>query len=98
MNNLKKIRALRNLTQYELARQTGLSQTRIWLIEKEYRPPSPEIEDRLAACMRVDPKDIFSDSEEDLKARYERLYNEQQELMREEVARKTRAMKDRRGY
>ena len=85
MNNLSEVRLLRGLTQYELGAGVGLSQTRIWRIEQGYEMPSPQIEQELAGLLQVEVADLFSESEDDLKARYEKLEKERDKIMTEEI-------------
>ena len=88
MNNLRKIRILKGLSQYELGAGVGLSQTRIWRIEQGYEIPSSKIKQELADLLQVEIADLFSNSEEELKARYEKLEKERDKVMTKEILKK----------
>lgn len=85
MNNLGKIRRYTNISQYELGTAVGLSQTRIWRVEHEYEMPSPKMKRMMADFLQVEVSDLFSDSEEELSIRYEKIIKKLDKATMEEV-------------
>jgi len=61
MNNLRKIRKQKSLTQYELGKAIGKYQALIWQIEKGYCQPKVRIKLTLAQVLGVGISDIFPD-------------------------------------
>jgi len=61
VNNLKKIRKERNLTQLEVAKGTGLSLTWIAYAEKHEGLLSILAKKRIADFLKIDIKEIFSE-------------------------------------
>lgn len=53
MRVLKVLRVERNLTQYDISRLTGISQSRVSLIENGQRRPSDEDLDKLSVCLGI---------------------------------------------
>ena len=88
MNNLKKIRLLRGLTQYDLGARMELSQTRIWRIERGYEIPPEEIKESLAEIMKVEVEDLFAKSQKELNTRYEFLEQRETQAAPDEVIQK----------
>lgn len=59
MNPLRKARVLRELTQFELARRSGISPALISLIENDYVRPSPEQKSKLASALGLEVNAIW---------------------------------------
>lgn len=59
MNNLKKKRLSLELTQYDVEKLTGISQTKISLFEGGYRIPNPIEKKKLAKVLRADSESLF---------------------------------------
>ncbi len=53
MNKIKKRRLDLELTQFDIEKLSGISQTKISLIENDYREPSPEEKKKLSRILRV---------------------------------------------
>jgi len=58
-NRLRVWRAEKRKTQFELARRTGINQTRISLIENSYVEPSPDDRSALARALKVSEAELF---------------------------------------
>jgi len=52
-------RVTRKVTQWELARRTGISQAQISLFERGYREPSDEIKQKIAGAIDI-PVDVIN--------------------------------------
>jgi transcriptional regulator with XRE-family HTH domain len=60
-NNIRLARTLRRMSQYELARKTGIFQTRISLFENEYATPKPEELKKMSLALGItDPQELWS--------------------------------------
>lgn len=57
--NIKTHRMRRDLTQSELARATGLSQSFLVQLEKGTRFPSPESIERICIVLEIEPFELF---------------------------------------
>jgi len=57
--NLKVARIRKKMSQYELSFETGISQTRMSLMENGFRQPTKEQAGRIAVALGVDMKEIF---------------------------------------
>ncbi len=63
MDELKRLRRLRGLTQQELAERSGVSQYTITEIETGRREPRPSTLRKLARALDVEVSDFFEGSE-----------------------------------
>ena len=61
MKRLRFIRLIQGLTQIELAYKSGVSASRISLIECGYVKPSSRDSDRLATTLKVDEDELIED-------------------------------------
>jgi transcriptional regulator with XRE-family HTH domain len=60
-NNIRLARTLRRMTQYELARKTGIFQASISLFENGYRAPKPLELQKMAKALGIeDPQELWS--------------------------------------
>ncbi len=60
-NRLKKLRRARRWSQYDLERASGISQARLSLLERSFRPLTAEDVEILAGVFGVSPTDLFED-------------------------------------
>lgn len=60
-NNLKVLRAQRDMTQEDLARRSGLSRATVNAVENEAAVPNGETIVKLARALEVKAEDIFFD-------------------------------------
>jgi transcriptional regulator with XRE-family HTH domain len=58
--NMKEKRRILGISQAKLARKAGTSTQYIAMIELEKKFPSPEMLERLAAALEIDPPELFS--------------------------------------
>ncbi|MHA2032975.1 MAG: helix-turn-helix transcriptional regulator [Candidatus Kariarchaeaceae archaeon] len=58
-NKLREIRVLRRISQYALALQTGIPQSRISIIENSLTQPTEEEKKKIAKVLGLQVKDIF---------------------------------------
>ena len=56
---LRKVRMLKGLNQYDIACRTGITQSRLSLIENDYYEPKPEERQKLAEALGVSVEEIF---------------------------------------
>lgn len=61
MNQIKKRRLELEFSQYEIEKLTGISQTKLSLIERGYREPSSDERKKLAKALRLEVKELFED-------------------------------------
>lgn len=59
MKNIRLVRLLKNLSQWEIARLTGISQCRISLVERGYIALDETEVKKIAQVLRVEVSDIF---------------------------------------
>ena len=59
MNNLRKLRRSKDVSQYELARATGVSQPLISLIEQGFWQPNGEMKRKIARALGFQVREIF---------------------------------------
>jgi transcriptional regulator with XRE-family HTH domain len=69
LSNLRRERILRQLSLYDVRERTGISVSKLSLIEREIDPPNEEDKKRLALALGVRVQDLFpltpaKDSEE----------------------------------
>jgi transcriptional regulator with XRE-family HTH domain len=57
---MKKRRRILGISQAKLARKAGISTQFVAMIELEKKFPSPEMLERLAAALEIDPPELFS--------------------------------------
>jgi len=62
MKNLKIQRAIRGYTQFDVFLKTGITQSRISLIENGYVLPKEDEKQRLAKALKCRVEDIFPDN------------------------------------
>jgi len=55
---LREARFFKRLNQYDIALKTGISQSKISLIEKGYRKPSEIDKSKIARALRFEPQEI----------------------------------------
>jgi transcriptional regulator with XRE-family HTH domain len=58
--NMREKRRILGISQAKLARKAGISTHFIAMIELEKKFPSPEMLERLAAALEIDPPELFS--------------------------------------
>jgi transcriptional regulator with XRE-family HTH domain len=58
--NMKEKRRILGISQAKLARKAGTSTQYVAMIELEKKFPSPEMLERLAAALEIDPPELFS--------------------------------------
>jgi len=58
-NRLRVARAERRITQRDLARQSGVSESRLWKIENGYLDGTPDERAKLARVLRVSDGELF---------------------------------------
>ncbi len=63
MNNFKKRRLELELTQYEIERKTGISQSKLSLAERGFRSLSSDEKRELSKVLQMQEKKLFSDSQ-----------------------------------
>lgn len=61
MNKLKKRRLELELTQYDIEKLIGISQSKLSLFEGDYRIPKPEEKRKLAKVLRAETKNLFGE-------------------------------------
>jgi transcriptional regulator with XRE-family HTH domain len=59
-DNIKRLRQLRGITQAELAERASITSNYIGMIEQKRKFPTPEILDKLAAALHIEPPELFS--------------------------------------
>jgi transcriptional regulator with XRE-family HTH domain len=59
MNNLREIRELKNISQWKLAKDSGVHQSRISLIENNYVVATVSEKERLAKSLGCLPEELF---------------------------------------
>jgi transcriptional regulator with XRE-family HTH domain len=59
MNNLRKIRRLKDITQYELCQKAGIAQSSLSLIERGYRNPDRKMKKRLSSALKCRIDELF---------------------------------------
>ena len=59
MNELKKIRTLKELNQFQVAIASGVGQSRISLIENQYVKPRDDEKKRLAKALKTPVEKLF---------------------------------------
>ncbi len=62
MNNLRKMRREKEITQYELELRTGIHQSYLSIMEKGYRKPSLSQMSLIAKGLNCDVKEVFPDA------------------------------------
>lgn len=65
LNNIKKIRLEKKISQLELATKAGVSQPFIHDLERQARSAKPETFERIAAALGVPVNELFSDEKGD---------------------------------
>lgn len=60
--SLREVRVMKRCNQWDLALKTGISQSRISLIENGYVEPRPEEKRALAKALGVAQKEIFQEN------------------------------------
>jgi transcriptional regulator with XRE-family HTH domain len=58
--NMREKRRILGISQAKLARKAGISTQFVAMIELEKKFPSPEMLERLAAALEIDPPELFS--------------------------------------
>jgi transcriptional regulator with XRE-family HTH domain len=58
-NKLKEVRFFKKVSQWKLRLLTGLSQSKISLIESGYVKPSPEERRKISRALGVEPEELF---------------------------------------
>ncbi|GHV51217.1 hypothetical protein AGMMS49579_06120 [Spirochaetia bacterium] len=58
--NMREKRRILDISQAKLARKVGISTQFVAMIELEKKFPSPEMLERLAAALEIDPPELFS--------------------------------------
>lgn len=61
MNNLRRIRRLKDFTQYELSRKTQIPQSTLSLIERGYQLPSLKMQRKISRVLRCKVEKVFPD-------------------------------------
>jgi transcriptional regulator with XRE-family HTH domain len=61
MNQIKMRRLQLEFTQLDLEKLSGISQTRISLIENDYREPNSDERKKLSKILRASEEELFSD-------------------------------------
>jgi len=61
VNKIKRRRLELELNQHDVAKLSGISQTKISLFENDYRKPSPKEKNKLAKVLNVDVPELFRD-------------------------------------
>jgi transcriptional regulator with XRE-family HTH domain len=59
-DNIKKFRQLRGITQAELAKKASVTANYIGMIEQKRQFPTPEILEKIAAALEIEPSGLFS--------------------------------------
>jgi transcriptional regulator with XRE-family HTH domain len=63
MMSLREVRFRKKIGQWQLAKISGVHQTRISLFENGHTDPRPEEKDRFAGALNVEVKELFPDPE-----------------------------------
>jgi transcriptional regulator with XRE-family HTH domain len=59
MNNLREVRVVKRITQFQLRVGTGIHQSKISLIENGFMQPRDDEKKRLSKALGVTPQDLF---------------------------------------
>jgi len=64
MNNLRKIRRLKDMSQYELGRRTKLAQSVLSLIENGFKDPDKRMKTQLSRALECTVEEVFPAQDE----------------------------------
>ena len=59
MNNLRSLRRLKDKTQYELWRKTGIPQSSLSLIEREFMEPNKAMKKKISRALGCTVEEVF---------------------------------------
>jgi DNA-binding XRE family transcriptional regulator len=64
MSNFRSLRRLKNITQYQLWRKTGIPQSSISLIEREFIKPNKAIKKKISRALGCTVEEVFPSQDE----------------------------------